>query len=45
MNDNVGALVKEVGPQVFDALGQIIHRIFSQAATTVPYNDIFNGTE
>jgi hypothetical protein len=45
MNDNIDTLVRYVGPTAFDAFGQIIHRIFSQAATTVPYKDIFNDTE
>jgi hypothetical protein len=37
--------MSEVGQKLFNALGLIIHSIFSQAATTVPYKDIFNDTE
>jgi len=44
-NDNFDVLLKEVGQQVFDELGLIIHKIFSNAATKVPYKDIFNDTE
>ena len=45
VNENLETLMSEVGREVFDALGLVIHRIFSNAATTVAYKDIFNDTE
>ena len=45
LNDNFHAMWGEVGKIVNDSLGLIIHRIFSHAATTVAYRDIFNDTE
>jgi hypothetical protein len=30
---------------MYDALGLIIHRIFNEAAKTVPYKDIFDDPE
>jgi hypothetical protein len=38
-------LTIELGPKVFSFLGLIMHRIFREAATTVPYKDIFKETE
>jgi hypothetical protein len=45
LNDNMDTVLSDVGPHVFDSLGLIIHKIFSQAATTVLYKDIFNDIE
>ena len=45
INENFHTLMGEIGKQLFDPYGLIIHRIFSHAATTVPYRDIFNDTE
>jgi hypothetical protein len=45
VNDNWCATLNQTGPKSYQILGQIIHRIFSQAATTVPYKDIFNDRE
>ena len=44
-NDHFNTLIGEVGNQLYDSFGLIIHRIFSHAATTVAYRDIFNDTE
>ena len=45
INDNYHTLMGEVGQQLYESFGLIIHRIFSHAATIVPYRDIFNDTE
>jgi hypothetical protein len=45
INEKWRTIIIQHGPVVFEALGSIIHRIFSHAATTVPYKDIFNDTE
>ena len=45
MNQNFHTMMGEIGKQLFDSYGLIIHRIFSHAATIVPYRDIFNDTE
>jgi hypothetical protein len=37
--------MSDVAPQVFDALGLVVHRIFSHAATTVLYRDLFDDIE
>jgi len=44
-SESFEALLREVGQELFDELGLIIHKIFSNAATVVPYKDIFNDTE
>jgi hypothetical protein len=41
INDNLETVLSDFGPYVFDALGMVIHKIFSHAATTVKYKDIF----
>ena len=45
VNENFPTMLIEFRKQLFDTYGLIIHRIFSHAATTVPYRDIFNDTE
>jgi len=45
VNENFHTMLGEIGQQLNDSLGLIIHKIFSHAATTVPYRDIFNDTE
>jgi hypothetical protein len=45
INANWRAVLKEIGQPAYDALGLHIHRVFSEAAKTVPYKDIFDDTE
>jgi hypothetical protein len=45
INENIDKLAIELGPKTFSFFGLIIHKIFREAATTVPYKDIFNETE
>jgi len=45
INDNYHTVMGEIGKKFYDSLGLTIHRIFSHAATIVPYSDIFNDTE
>jgi hypothetical protein len=45
INMNWRAAFKELGPTANNALGLSIHRIFREAATTVPYKDIFDDAE
>jgi hypothetical protein len=45
INENWRDIIIQHGPVAFDALGSIIHRIFSHVATTVPFKDIFNDIE
>ena len=45
INENLGTVLRDTGPKSFETLGLILHKIFSHAATTVPYNYIFNDTE
>ena len=45
INENLGNVLRDIGPKSFDTLGLVIHSIFSHAATTVPYKELFNDTE
>jgi hypothetical protein len=45
VNANWRAVLKQVERPTFDALGLSVHRIFSEAARTVPYKDIFDDLE
>jgi hypothetical protein len=45
INDNWDAVMYQVGRDVYDAFGLVIHKIFKESAKTVPYKDIFNDTE
>ena len=45
INDNWRAVVAVHGPKALESLGLILHGIFSHAATTVPYKELFNDTD
>jgi hypothetical protein len=45
LNANWRAVMKQIGRSIYDALGLSINEIFSDAAKTVPYQDIFDGVE
>jgi hypothetical protein len=45
INTNWRAVLKQMGQPMYDALALKIHRIFSEAAKTVPYKDIFDDPE
>jgi hypothetical protein len=45
INTNWRAVLKQVDRPAYDALGLSVHRIFSEAARTVPYKDIFDDSE
>jgi hypothetical protein len=45
INENWRTVLQELGPSTYDALGLVAHKIIIDAARTVPYKDIFDGTE
>jgi hypothetical protein len=45
LNDNWRSKIEHFRPEGFKSIGLLLHNIFSHAATTVPYKDLFNDTE
>jgi hypothetical protein len=45
INENWQEVLKELGQPTYDALGLVVHKILSGAARTVPYKDLFDGTD
>ncbi|PNF31883.1 hypothetical protein B7P43_G07895 [Cryptotermes secundus] len=45
INANWRAVLKQLGESINEAFGLTIHRIFSEAAKTVPYKDFFDDIE
>jgi hypothetical protein len=45
INENWRLIMKEAGQLLYDAMGNVLNAIFSEAAKTVPYDDIFDDVE
>jgi hypothetical protein len=45
LNENWHQVVKEAGQPTYNALGLIIHNVFSGTALTVAYKDVFDDVE
>jgi hypothetical protein len=45
INENWRSLKKEIGQPTYDVLGNVIHTMFSGAARTVPFKDVFDDVE
>jgi hypothetical protein len=45
INENWREILRELGKPTMESLGGIFFKIFADASKTVPYKDVFDGTE
>jgi hypothetical protein len=41
INENWRLVVEEIGKPTFTTVGSIVHKILSNVATKIPYNELF----